>query len=134
MQTRRMCRTPENPEGWLPLAVAENKLCTDMFLEKLATLPSRYPEWVMHYNTPRGISSLRKSLATLMTETFLEGHPIDAASICVSSACSGILDNLFYLLGDEGQGVMIPAPYYPSFDNDLEVRARLSVYFTGVEH
>ncbi len=34
---------------------------------------------------------------------------------------SAIIDNLFFVLGDEGDGVLIPAPYYPAFDNDLKV-------------
>lgn len=37
------------------------------------------------------------------------------------SFCSAILDNLFYIICDEGEGVLIPAPYYPAFDNDLTV-------------
>ncbi len=27
---------------------------------------------------------------------------------------------MFYCLCDEGDGVLIPAPYYPAFDNDLQ--------------
>jgi hypothetical protein len=37
------------------------------------------------------------------------------------AGCSAILDSLFYCLCDEGEGVLIPAPYYPAFDNDLQV-------------
>lgn len=38
------------------------------------------------------------------------------------AGCSAILDNMFYCLCDEGDGVLIPAPYYPAFDNDLQAR------------
>lgn len=33
-----------------------------------------------------------------------------------TAGCSAILDNLFYCLCDEGDGVLIPSPYYPAFD------------------
>ena len=38
---------------------------------------------------------------------------------------SGILENLFFCLGDSNQSVFIPAPYYPAFDNDLIAKANL---------
>jgi aspartate/methionine/tyrosine aminotransferase len=38
-----------------------------------------------------------------------------------ASGASAVLDNLFYVIGDAGEGVLIPAPYYPAFDNDLQV-------------
>lgn len=40
---------------------------------------------------------------------------------CHTAGCSAILDSLFYCVCDEGDGVLIPAPYYPAFDNDLQV-------------
>lgn len=36
------------------------------------------------------------------------------------AGCTAIIDNLIYALCDEGDGVLIPAPYYPAFDNDLQ--------------
>lgn len=39
-----------------------------------------------------------------------------------AAGCTAIIDNTIYALCDEGDGVLIPAPYYPAFDNDLQVR------------
>lgn len=36
------------------------------------------------------------------------------------AGCSALLDNLFWCICDEGDGILIPAPYYPAFDNDLQ--------------
>ena len=36
--------------------------------------------------------------------------------------CGAILDVLFHSITAAGDGVLIPAPYYPAFPNDLEVR------------
>jgi 1-aminocyclopropane-1-carboxylate synthase len=46
-------------------------------------------------------------------------HPND---LCISTGCGAILDNLFLTITAPGDGVLIPAPYYPAFDNDLRVR------------
>ena len=36
-----------------------------------------------------------------------------------------MLDSLFYCIGDASQSVLIPAPYYPAFDNDLQAKCDL---------
>ena len=43
-----MCRSEGNPEGWIPLAVAENKLSNKEVLDKLEAVKD-YPTWVMNY-------------------------------------------------------------------------------------
>ena len=72
-----------------------------------------------------GTEPLRAALADLMRATFLEGSACDPAHMVVSSGCSAVLDNLFYCLGDAGGSVLIPSPYYPAFDNDLEAKCLL---------
>jgi 1-aminocyclopropane-1-carboxylate synthase len=47
---------------------------------------------------------------------------VDPADLCISTGCGAILDNLFLSITAPGDGVLIPAPYYPAFDNDLRVR------------
>ena len=42
--------------------------------------------------------------------------------LCISAGCGAILDNLFMCITEPNDGVLIPAPYYPAFDNDLRVR------------
>lgn len=39
--------------------------------------------------------------------------------------CSAVLDQLFYTLVDEGEAVLLAAPYYTGFDRDLIGRARV---------
>ena len=47
---------------------------------------------------------------------------ISADQLCISAGCGAILDNLFMCITEPGDAVLIPAPYYPAFDNDLRVR------------
>lgn len=47
---------------------------------------------------------------------------VDPDDLCISAGCGAILDNLFLTITSPGDGVLIPAPYYPAFDNDLRVR------------
>jgi aspartate/methionine/tyrosine aminotransferase len=56
---------------------------------------------------------------------------VDCGRTDVPPACpparprSAILDNLFFCICDAGDSVLIPAPYYPAFDNDLQAKCDL---------
>jgi 1-aminocyclopropane-1-carboxylate synthase len=125
--TRRhlyFCRTPENPAGWVPLVVAENKLGNDIMLNRMNQVTS-FPTWVMNYGGFKGTFQLQTAFAGLLNRTFVKEPVLEPDNFCILSGCSGILDNLFYCLADEGESVLIPAPYYPAFDNDLEAKDNL---------
>ena len=57
-----------------------------------------------------------------------QGMEVDPAHICVASGCGAVLSGMFTMLGERGDGVLIPAPYYPGFDFDTQVRAPESCY------
>ncbi len=44
----------------------------------------------------------------------------------LASGCGAVLSTMFNLLGERGDSVLIPAPYYPGFDFDTQVGLRLS--------
>ncbi|VEU41152.1 unnamed protein product [Pseudo-nitzschia multistriata] len=50
---------------------------------------------------------------------------INPAHIGIGSGAAGILNALFFLLGDEGDACLIPAPYYAAFESDLRIVARV---------
>jgi hypothetical protein len=47
---------------------------------------------------------------------------IDPDALSVHSGAGGVVDTLFHCICDSNQAVLIPAPYYPTFDSDLTVR------------
>jgi 1-aminocyclopropane-1-carboxylate synthase len=46
---------------------------------------------------------------------------VDPQHLSVLSGVGAVLDLLFQCIAEPGDGVLIPAPYYPAFDNDLRV-------------
>ena len=71
----------------------------------------------------RGTPGLRAAWASALSATFMAGAgPLDPAHITCSAGAGAIIDMLFHAIGAEGEGVLIPAPYYPAFDNDLKAR------------
>ena len=84
------------------------------------------------YSNFLGLAPLRESMSNFLTrkfvglpETSLEDAPqikIQPEHVVVCSGCAGSLNVLFCLLTDEKDAVLIPAPYYAAFDNDMKVR------------
>lgn len=51
----------------------------------------------------------------------LQGVDVDPQHLTVLSGAGSVLDLLLHCIADRGDAVLIPAPYYPAFDNDLKV-------------
>mmetsp|Transcript_34825 Transcript_34825/g.76136 ORF Transcript_34825/g.76136 Transcript_34825/m.76136 type:complete len:432 (-) Transcript_34825:204-1499(-) len=116
--------TESDPDGYIPLVVAENRLSFDILRPKLQeslTLPHE----IECYNDFSGIAPLKASIASMMSHTILPDVQVDVSDLFISAGCGAILDNLFFCIAEPGESVLIPAPYYPAFDNDLTAKAAL---------
>lgn len=118
------CRSEENQAGWIPTVVAENKLeCNPMFFERMLKSSKPDGQIVMNYGNMKGMLPLQKAFTGLLNRTFAPGVQLNAAEhVCLLSGSSCVLDSLFFCIADSGDGVLIPTPYYPAFDNDLQAR------------
>ena len=62
-----------------------------------------------------------------------QGIEVDPEHLTCAAGAGAIIDLLFHCLASPGDAVLIPAPYYPAFDNDLGVRngaAAVPVYLS----
>ena len=119
----------ENPKGAFPLSVAENTLMAPLMKEQLDAILSqqKVPEWVFHYADASGHPEVRATIAQFM-EKFLCGCPVDPDTIGFSAGASAIIEVSSFLLGDKGDVVVIPAPAYPIYTNDMGVKSGLVRY------
>lgn len=46
---------------------------------------------------------------------------MDPEHLTVLAGAGSVIDLLLHCIADPGDAVLIPAPYYPAFDNDLKV-------------
>jgi aspartate/methionine/tyrosine aminotransferase len=53
---------------------------------------------------------------------------ISPDSIGIASGAAGILNSLFFLLGDGGDAALIPRPYYSAFDSDMSLVAEITPF------
>lgn len=119
----------KNPNGAIPLNVAENKLMADKLRLKLneITQTNDIPEWVMGYTDPIGNPEVRKVVANFMEEHLCH-CPISEDSIGFSAGASAVIEASSFLITDPGDVVVIPAPSYPMYTHDLGVKNNIERY------
>ena len=113
-----------NPGGYINLGTAENYLLWDVLEEKLRSFGGITAQ-ATHYDFPGGSLALRTGLAEFLRDQFHARREITPDSIIVGAGTSTLLDMISFALCEEGEGILIPAPYYSGFNADLRARARV---------
>lgn len=109
-----------NPDGYIGLCVAENKLVWDLLEPRLAAGRDVEPE-SFGYQDMVGAPRFRAVLADFLGKR-LAGRRVDPDHLAVLSGAGSVLETLFYVLTDPGDGVLVPTPSYAAFWPDLETR------------
>lgn len=80
-------------------------------------------------NNNNSISSHDENATTTVMQAPLSLTPEEALShvhpshVALAAGTAPLLNNLFFLLGQEGDACLIPAPYYAAFENDMNLVA-----------
>ena len=118
-----------NPGGIINLGTAENRMVYDIVQEKLNEIDiSEMPEEYTHYCKLSGTDQFRDKLSKFFNHYMKPTEEIDREDIYVTNGCGTVLEALGYAICNEGDGILIPAPYYCGFKSDLEQRAKVKTY------
>ena len=131
------CHATERPDGYIPLCVAENRLVVDVLSERLqqsSTSNAAFSDPNIYcYNSFLGLPVARQAASYFLAHRFLlteQQHAvtleqalqnINPRHIGITAGAAAALNGLFYLLGEEGDACLIPAPYYAAFESDMAV-------------
>ena len=129
------CEPVQNRQGYIGLCVAENKLVQDMLSKRLQeadVMKSAFDHPEMFcYNDFLGLPSIREKVATFLTRKFLRNERMNQIlpeHVVLGSGCGSLLNLLFFVLAEEGDAVLIPAPYYAAFESDMSVRIYICMH------
>ncbi len=119
----------ENPTGAFPLNIAENQLMSSEIKTQLNTIfqRSEVPDWVLNYTDMLGNGSVREVVVEFMEE-HLTKCAIPVESIGLSAGASAIIEASAFVLANPGDVVVIPAPSYPMYTNDLGLKSGVERY------
>ncbi len=115
-----------NPDGYIGLSVAENKLVWDLVGPRLTEPRVHLPHQAICYDEMIGSEVFRARLGEFMGSKFL-GRTFEPANIAVLAGAGSVLEILFYVLADPGEAVLVPTPSYSGFWADLETRNELHI-------
>jgi aspartate/methionine/tyrosine aminotransferase len=115
-----------NPDGYIGVCVAENKLVWDLLRPKLTAARPSLPHKAICYDEMIGSRYFREQLSAFMSRTFLK-REFDPAHIAVMAGTGSVLEIVFHNLADSGDAVLVPTPSYAGFWADLETRDELNI-------
>ena len=87
---------------------------------------------MIYYQPTQGIPSLRRVMANYLQRLLLSPSNMQSLSssrqfnpdnLILGAGCNAVLENLCMCLANPGDAVLIPTPYYASFEFDLSARA-----------
>ncbi|KZT54836.1 PLP-dependent transferase [Calocera cornea HHB12733] len=112
-----------NPDGFCNLGVAENSLLHAELVEYYNSKFHLEPVDFTYGNDLSGSMRLSKALARMFNAYFEPVTPVKPEHMLAGAGCSAVLDMLAFHLGDPGDGVLIPVPYYVGFNSDFAARS-----------
>lgn len=118
-------RPETNEDGYVSLCIAENKLVEDLVLAKLADVRGFPPE-ALGYDEMVGSAVFRQRLSDFLERSLL-GRAFPPEQIAVLAGAGSVLEILFHVIADPGDGVLVPTPSYSGFWSDLETRDELTI-------
>lgn len=143
------CDPVVNPQGHIALCLAENKLVQESLAVRLmqqGIAINAFSDSIVYcYSGFLGLPAARATIAYFLEKVFFKrsevssGVALDQSSssypnhinpehVVFGSGVASLLNHLFYTLTGHGDVILIPAPYYASFEYDAEAIAGCECY------
>lgn len=125
----------DNPEGAFPLNVAENSVMAGRIQAEFDKIlkETSMPLWPMKYTSPAGFPETREVMAQFMRKYF-ESDAITADKLVLSAGAAASLEVFSFAIANPGDLVVIPAPAYPMYSNDLGIKSGMERWDLQTHH
>lgn len=125
----------DNPNGAFPLNVAENSVMADRIQVEFNQIlrETSLPLWPLKYTSTAGFPETREIMATFMQQYF-GSSSISANNLILSAGAAASLEVFSFAIADPGDLVVIPAPAYPMYKNDLGIKSGMERWDLQTHH
>ncbi|XP_065062540.1 1-aminocyclopropane-1-carboxylate synthase-like protein 1 [Rhopilema esculentum] len=118
-----------NPDGIINIGTSENKLVKDILTERFSKvrhddMPDRY----MECGGKRGLPEFRQSLETFLNKYMKPAEPFEKDNLYVYNGCGSAIEMLAFAICDDGDCLLVPSPYYGTFETYVEWRMGVKIY------
>ncbi|KAL0479332.1 1-aminocyclopropane-1-carboxylate synthase [Acrasis kona] len=114
-----------NPNGVLSIGVAHNILVSDIMCEKIDQINKKHKTDPvdLDYTDYTGSPQFKVALAHMLKKhVFRTKHQVEPKHVVAFNGAVSIIENVMAALCDDNEYVMIPAPMYHAFENDINKR------------
>ena len=128
-------RKKKNPKGKFPLNMAENKQNWDKLRVKMEDILKKnsIPDWVANYTGILGHDSFLESVAEFMSK-YVTGCKISPENLGASAGSTAVVELCAWVLCNDGDIAMMPAPCYPVYTQDIKMKAGVERYNLITHH
>ncbi|KAF4552445.1 Aminotransferase class I and II-like protein 5 [Elsinoe fawcettii] len=113
-----------NPDGFINLGVAENRLMHTELISRIAKI-STAPEHRLTYGEgPKGSKRLRATLGKFLTQHLRSKDEIRSEHVVITNGVSSAIEHCSWAFTDPGEGWLLGQPFYGAFKSDLTARFR----------
>ncbi|KAL3680535.1 hypothetical protein R1sor_023491 [Riccia sorocarpa] len=126
-----------NPGGCIQLGLSENKLSLDLLEQWFSThntAPAPEFEDTLNFkaiagypDVYHGLLVFRKLIAKFMDEVYGGVVTFNPEKMVVTTGATSAIEILAFCLADPGDVFLVPAPYYPGFDRDINFRSQVDL-------
>ena len=110
----------DNQNGFLNFGIAENHVMDDLLLPALSKKIDLKKEHIQYCDL-RGLESTRNIMVQFF-DKYLMIPNMDPEKLIINAGVSSLCESLSFSLFDEGDQILIPAPYYTGFEHDFTKR------------
>ena len=125
-----------NPKGIINMGTSENKIIGDIVTAKLNE-QNEFKEEHAHYGDFRGTERFREVMAAFFERYMKPSDKIDPNDMVIYNGCASVVKALSATILDAGEAILIPAPYYGAFEQDLYIEneiVRFPVHLPSKPH
>ncbi|XP_020573137.1 1-aminocyclopropane-1-carboxylate synthase 7-like [Phalaenopsis equestris] len=125
-----------NPTGVIQMGLAENQVSFDLLEDYLEQHPetaswssgiSGFKENAL-FQDYHGLQSFRKAMASFMEQIRGKRVKFNPDRMVLTAGATAANELLTFILADPGDAVLVPTPYYPGFDRDLQWRTGVKIF------
>lgn len=125
-----------NPSGIIQMGLAENQLSFDLIESWIARNPdavglkkngaSIFKELAL-FQDYHGLPAFKNALVKFMAEIRGNKVKFDPNKLVLTAGSTSANETLMFCLAERGDAFLVPTPYYPGFDRDLQWRTEVEI-------
>ncbi|CAH0054584.1 unnamed protein product [Clonostachys solani] len=116
------------PDGRINLGLAESTLMHQELATHIkANFEIDLAAHLTYGSGPNGSPLLLQALSRFINRRFGPVIPVTGDELIISSGLAAAIDCLTWNICDEGDGILVPQPFYAGFITDIELRSRARV-------